>query len=365
MKPFLRLIAALLLFLLAGCTPAEPDPTTIPTEPVPETTAAPLLGWVDVDGRRSYYDENGEKRTGWLEDAGQRYYLDENGLTLSGSHEIQGKHFYFRDDGSLVTGWLNLGEDTFYFGMDGSMITGLMNIEGKGYYFGEDGKRFSGWLTLEDRTYHFDAQGIMAVGQREIDGRTYYFSPRGVNILLVNPWNPLPEDYTVDLVDVTYRDRLEKNCAEALGRMLTDLEAAGHRYFIASAYRTQEDQQFLFDRKVKYYLDLGIGEEEAETMAATVIAIPGTSEHQLGLAVDISDLEYDILDDAQADTATQKWLMEHCHEYGFILRYPEGTSDITGIIYEPWHYRYVGVDIAREITNLGVTLEEYLGAAKS
>ena len=101
----------------------------------------------------------------------------------------------------------------------------------------------------------------------------------------------------------------------------------------------------------------------AEKEAAKEIAVPGTSEHQLGLAVDLMDEDYPYLNDHQANTGTQKWLMEHCHEYGFILRYPIGSTEITGIIYEPWHYRYVGVEIAQEIMNLGITLEEYLGAA--
>ena len=354
-----------IFLILCACRETPAQPTSQPT-PVPEvSTAAAQSGWVDLDGRRAYLEEDGSRYCGWLDDAGQRYYLDEAGLTLSGMQQLQGKQFYFRDDGSLVTGWLTLEDKTYYFGVDGSMVTGLMNIAGKGYYFSDDGSRYSGWLTLEDRVYHFDSQGIMAAGPREIDGKTHYFSPRGVRVLLVNPWNPVPEDYVVDLAYVTTVDRMERNSAEALKQMLADLEAAGHKYFIASAYRTQEEQEFLFNRKVNYYLELDFEEEEARTEAAKSIAIPGTSEHQLGLAVDICDEDYGILDDAQADTETQKWLMEHCHEYGFILRYPKDTTSITGIIYEPWHYRYVGVDIAREITNLGITLEEYLGAVQN
>ena len=90
------------------------------------------------------------------------------------------------------------------------------------------------------------------------------------------------------------------------------------------------------------------------------MAIPGTSEHQLGLAVDIVDKHSQVLDNSQADTPAQQWLMEHSWEYGFILRYPEGKSEITGIIYEPWHYRYVGKEAAAEIHELGLCLEEYL-----
>ena len=104
----------------------------------------------------------------------------------------------------------------------------------------------------------------------------------------------------------------------------------------------------------------GADREEAPAIAARSVAVPGTSEHQLGMAVDIIDEYYAKLDEGQEKTATQQWLMENCWRYGFILRYPNGTTDITGIIYEPWHYRYVGERYAREITELGVTLEEYL-----
>ena len=88
--------------------------------------------------------------------------------------------------------------------------------------------------------------------------------------------------------------------------------------------------------------------------------MPGTSEHQLGLAVDIVDISNQHLDASQENTAVQKWLMEHSWEYGFILRYPNEKSEITGIIYEPWHYRYVGREDAEQIHTLGVCLEEYL-----
>ena len=90
--------------------------------------------------------------------------------------------------------------------------------------------------------------------------------------------------------------------------------------------------------------------------------IPGTSEHATGLAVDIISTKYGELDEKQGDTEEQKWLMEHCSEYGFVLRFPQDKSNITGIIYEPWHYRYVGVDAAKEMTEKGLTLEEYVSA---
>ena len=116
----------------------------------------------------------------------------------------------------------------------------------------------------------------------------------------------------------------------------------------------------LFDNKILRLIDEGVSAEDAPTLAATTVALPGTSEHQLGLAVDILDTNYPYLDEYQQYTGAQQWLMEHSWEYGFILRYPNGTSEITGIIFEPWHYRYVGLEHAKAIHELGITLEEYI-----
>lgn len=100
--------------------------------------------------------------------------------------------------------------------------------------------------------------------------------------------------------------------------------------------------------------------EDAKLEAGKIVAVPGTSEHQLGLAVDIVDKYNQVLDENQENTAVQKWLMENCWKYGFILRYPNDKSSITGIMYEPWHYRYVGDAAAKEIYQQGICLEEYL-----
>ena len=322
-----------------------------------------VSGWQTIDGQRYRFSADGVMLTGWTQDNGLRYYLDEQGKMCTGWQEFSGKRFYFLEDGTMVTGWGQLEEGTYYFGVDGSMITGLMNVEGKGYYFGSDGTMYSGWLELDGKTYYFGVDGVMAVGKAEIDGKTFYFSPHGVQVLLVNPWNSVPEDYVPELVELGQGRHISADCYEALMQMLSDCEAAGFEPYIVSAYRTQEDQEYLFRRKINTLVEQGWSRENAEIEAAKNVAIPGTSEHQLGLAVDIIGSEYAYLDDNQADTASQQWLMAHCHEYGFILRYPKGTTDITGIVYEPWHYRYVGQEIAQEIADLGITLEEYLGAA--
>lgn len=104
----------------------------------------------------------------------------------------------------------------------------------------------------------------------------------------------------------------------------------------------------------------GIRLEDAKAKAGRQVAVPGTSEHQLGLAVDIVDVSYQLLDTNQENTDVQKWLLENSWRYGFILRYPTDKTDITGIVYEPWHYRYVGKEYAKEIHEKGVCLEQYL-----
>jgi len=143
---------------------------------------------------------------------------------------------------------------------------------------------------------------------------------------------------------------------------MSDCRAAGHGITLISAYRPNSTQVYLYDKKVNYYRNLGYDEATAKAKAATVVAVPGTSEHELGLAVDLADSSYPYLDEAQEKTDTQKWLMEHCWEYGFILRYPNTKTESTGIIYEPWHYRYVGKDVAMELRSSGQSLEEYLNS---
>ena len=183
-------------------------------------------------------------------------------------------------------------------------------------------------------------------------------------LTLVNPWNPLPDSWTPDLVTLSDGRKIDSRCYEAFEEMMDACKAAGYSPFLCSAYRTQETQQGLYDNKVQRLVDSGMGEEEAKVEAAKAVAIPGTSEHQLGLAVDIVDANMQALTDEQENTATQKWLMANSWRYGFIHRYPNGRTDITGIIYEPWHYRYVGKDAAQDIFNRDITLEEYLGKAE-
>lgn len=272
--------------------------------------------------------------SGWVEENGSIFYQDSQGNRLTGWQEIDGTRCYFGPDGILATGWVTIGNSAFYFHADGTAHTGWLRDSGFDFYLTEQGA---------------------AVSPTVINGITHYFTPSGIHVWLVNPWNSIPEDYTVELFTREDGYRIAETCAESLEQMLSDCRAAGNSPVLRSAYRTYDQQRMLYEAK---YAKLG----EA---AGRVVAVPNTSEHQLGLAVDIADGSYSRLDTRQEDTPAQQWLMEHCWEYGFILRYPKDSTDITGIIYEPWHYRYVGTAIALELRDLGITLEEYLGAAKN
>ena len=180
-------------------------------------------------------------------------------------------------------------------------------------------------------------------------------------LLLVNKQNPLPDDYSIQTVELRNGLQVDERCYPDLQAMMDACREEGLAPVICSAYRTREYQENLYQSQIEKQLARGYSREHAETAAGEQVAVPGTSEHQLGLAVDIVDIDYQLLDSSQEDTAVQKWLMEHSWEYGFILRYPDGKSEITGITYEPWHYRYVGRENAEQIHRGGVCLEEYLG----
>lgn len=179
------------------------------------------------------------------------------------------------------------------------------------------------------------------------------------NLILVNPWNALVDEFTVETSSLTNGLLVDARILDELNAMLDDAIAAGQTVIVCSAYRTYEKQLELFEEDVQDLIDQGYTADDAALVTATSTAIPGTSEHQTGLAVDLVALDYQMLDDGQATQSEQAWLVENCYKYGFILRYPEGKEDITGIVYESWHYRYVGVEAATAMVENGWCLEEY------
>lgn len=180
-------------------------------------------------------------------------------------------------------------------------------------------------------------------------------------LTLVNRTHSLPETFQIsDLTQLRNRQAVDSRAYPELQAMMDAARAEGLQPLICSSFRTWETQTRLYQNKIQRLRNAGYSPEEAEREAAIWVAPPGTSEHQLGLALDIVDKNYQLLDEKQENTAVQKWLMAHCAEYGFILRYPTDKSEITGIGYEPWHYRYVGQEAAKEIMSQGICLEEYL-----
>ena len=181
-------------------------------------------------------------------------------------------------------------------------------------------------------------------------------------LTLVNFEHALPEDFAPEslaVADNTYET--DSRIVDATKKMIADARKEGVRIIAISGFRDYNYQMELFENKViRLQRSKGYSVDKAREEAATVVAYPGTSEHQLGLALDLVDARHVKLDQSQENTAAYKWLYEHCDEYGFIVRYPNGKTDITGIIYEPWHFRYVGTDAAKVIMDNEITLEEYL-----
>lgn len=180
------------------------------------------------------------------------------------------------------------------------------------------------------------------------------------SLLLVNQWNYLPDNYTLKIKYLDNGQGIDERAYDDLQDMIDDCRAQGLEPIICSSYRTMDRQKELYNNKINQYISYGYSQEDAKKAAGELVAIPGTSEHQLGLALDIVDVSYQTLDERQENTPVQKWLLSNSYKYGFILRYPTDKSAITGISYEPWHYRYVGKEDAKRIYEQGICLEEYL-----
>lgn len=178
----------------------------------------------------------------------------------------------------------------------------------------------------------------------------------GWNLILVNRENYIPADYEVQLTELSNGKKVDSRIYPELQEMFNAARAQGYGLFVREGYRTQEEQQQLMNEKIEAYENEGKSKSEAKKLAEQWVAIPGTSEHQLGIAVDI--INADTTKSSRDDV--YNWLEENAHTYGFIKRYPSNKTDITGVINEPWHYRYVGKEAASAIYSQGICLEEYI-----
>lgn len=180
-------------------------------------------------------------------------------------------------------------------------------------------------------------------------------------LILVNIDNAIPDDYNMELVDIDEYRKFDSRAIDALKEMIeAERKSGASGIWVQSAYRSIEYQEEVFNKQVQEYINEGKTKEEAEELTLKIINKPGTSEHNLGLAVDFNYANNDF-----EDSTAFTWLKENAEDYGFILRYPKEKVDITKVDYEPWHWRYVGIENAKEINKLGYCLEEYIEYLKN
>ncbi len=195
---------------------------------------------------------------------------------------------------------------------------------------------------------------------------TAYIPNGDWRLIIANKQHPMPKSYVVNTAYISGNYRIDNRVKDAYNQMISAAQNDGISLRIISGFRTFSGQESLFNNKVNQYVNQGYSRDKAKELAAQYVAPPGTSEHLTGLAVDlISPDWYNYNSSLTADfekTPQFNWLYNNCAEYGFILRYPKDKVGITGYSYEPWHYRYVGVEAAKEIMSKKICLEEYVAA---
>ena len=308
---------------------------------------AMATGWQTVNDRRCYFSQDGMALTGWQHVDGKLYYFTADGYTVAGWQTLDNVRYHFEEDGAVSTGWFRDDTGEFFFDQDGRPYNGWLDWEQKRYYF-KDGTVATGWLTEGEDLYYLKDDGSVTVGEAKIDGKTYFFTSKGKSVLLCNRNNPVPADYELKLASID-GFQFDSSGRDALQKMMEDCRQAGNYCTINNTYRSKATQQWMWNKSVKKYMDAGMTREQANKETAKDTMLPGHSEHQTGLAVDVNGTD-----------ATYKWLAENCWDYGFILRYPADKIDITGIIHEPWHFRYVGTELSLELEELGLCMEEYM-----
>jgi len=235
--------------------------------------------------------------------------------------------------------------------MDGYDGSELENMDEVATYSLED--------ILEDREEYAIAETDSAC-EESWDFSEAVFDKEDWKLLLVNKQHPIPEGYTPVLGKISGSMQCDERIIPELLAMLQAAKEDGINLVICSPYRDLSHQEWLFNRKIDAYMKKGMSYMEAYKISSQAVMVPGASEHQLGLALDIVCDTYSSLTEGFSDTDAGKWLAEHSCEYGFILRYPKGKEYITSVEFEPWHFRYVGKDAATVIMTEEITLEEFV-----
>lgn len=176
---------------------------------------------------------------------------------------------------------------------------------------------------------------------------------------LVRADNPLDADFVPELTEIERGEMFDSRAVTHLKQLIADAREAGYTVYVCSGYRAYETQSWIWWNHIEKYMAAGMTQEEAEAATRLAVNYPGGSEHQLGLAADLLEDEKQDMEPYIGGTGLMLWLEEHCADYGFVIRYPDGKTDITGVEYEPWHLRYVG-SCARYIMEHDLCLEEFL-----
>ena len=309
-------------------------------------------GWLELEGKQHHFGENGIQTIGFYTENNETRFFGDDGAMVTGEQILEGQVYLFREDGTMVTGWQETEDGRRHYLADGPLAIGWHLIQGKYYYFDGNGILQTGWLQQGEYSYYLQEDGSAAVGPLEIDGNMHFFTPRGIHVLLVNGTYTVPDYWDTEYVEVEEWKMVSTVCYDALMQMLADCMAAGNEYYFNSGYRSYAAQEEILEARISEHIEeFGIDYNQAYVKARRSVALPGHSEHHLGLAVDI------VGEDAQV------WLAEHCWDYGFILRYAADKEEITGVMDEPWHFRYVGTEVSLDMEGTGLCLEEYLGAA--
>lgn len=333
----------------------------------PDGTLA--VGWQEIEGITCYLGENGAKRTGWQEIDGKHYFFHSDGEVAVGWVYILGKRHYFLEDGSACSGWVEHAGGRYYLDNSGQVQTGWVDTDDGRYYLGYDGKEQTGWIKVDGKSYYLSDSGVLDPGWYLFDGTYYRIDDCGALVtgdaaalaadqdfpidercaIVLSKDNPVPEDWEV--FPVLFEDdwSIDVRCYTELLQMLADCRAEGIKCGINSAYRSTQEQQEIWDNRVISYQKAGMTEEAAVKKVRREVATPGYSEHQLGFAVDIDGFQ------------AHAWMAKNSWRYGFIQRYPQNKQAVTGTIYEPWHFRFVGKELAKELYESGLCMEEYFG----
>ena len=296
--------------------------------------------WYNSDGSQTYAGYGS-----WKNDSYGWWYEDSAGwYPKSMWQKIDGKYYYFNSTGYMD---YNGYRDGYWLGSTGAWI--------EKYYGGHWCSNSKGW-------WYEDSTGWNPVNRYLwIDGTKYWFGSDGYwdnsdwALILVNKYNPVPDNYSVNLTTLSNGKKVDSRIYPALQDMFNAARSSGLDMYVREGYRTRAEQQQIMNSRIQQYQSEGYSYDQAVTLAKQYVAVPGTSEHELGICVDIN-----ANNNVSSDDAVYSWLDNNAYKYGFIKRYPENKSSITGINYEPWHYRYVGKKAAGEMKSWNMCLEEYL-----